>query len=260
VRQVALSSISASQRNPRRKLRAIDELAASLQTHGLLQPVVVRRLGEGRYELVAGHRRLEAARQLGWKTIPAVVRSESEDEAYVLTLVENLQRQDLSPREEATALEVLVRQRGWSTHQVAATVQRSQAYVSKRLRVFEDAMLAPAVLADKISISAAEELLAVPERHRYDILSRAVEAGWELAQMRAEVSRYRFGPNRSAAPGRASLRQRIRALRMELRDVRPEDLGEPDRRELRLMFKELGMLARAKPQVQHVLPPLKQVR
>jgi ParB family chromosome partitioning protein len=173
---VALNEIAPSTRNTRRLLRGIDELAASMQSYGLLQPVVVRRMKRG-YQLVAGHRRLEAARQLGRDSIAAVVRSEGEDESYLLTLVENLQRQDLSPREEAAALEVLVRERGWSTRQVAAAIQRSQAFVSKRLRIFEDPLLAPAVLADRLSISGAEELLTIPERHRSDLLARVIEGG-----------------------------------------------------------------------------------
>jgi ParB/RepB/Spo0J family partition protein len=98
--------------------------------------VVVRRHGAG-YELIAGHRRVEAAKVLGWTSIPAIVRHESDDQAYILTLVENLQREDLSPKEEAAALEVLVRERGWSTRQVGEAIKRSAMYVSKRLRVFE---------------------------------------------------------------------------------------------------------------------------
>ncbi|MGI9147978.1 MAG: ParB/RepB/Spo0J family partition protein [Chloroflexota bacterium] len=147
-------------RNPRRKLTGIEELASSLQQHGLLQPIVVRLVGD-EYQLVAGHRRLAAARALGWERVPAIIRRETEDDAYVLTLVENLQRVDLSPRDEASALEVLVRERGWTTREVAAAISRSQGFVSKRLRVFEDAMLAPLVMGGRLSVSAAEELLTV---------------------------------------------------------------------------------------------------
>ncbi len=136
VELIPVARITASQRNPRRRLHGIDELAASLASHGLLQPVVVRPGNDEHFELVAGHRRLAAAAQLGWATIPAVIRSATQDEAYVLTIVENLQREDLSPREESDALAVLVKERKWSTHQVAAAIQRSQGYVSKRLRVF----------------------------------------------------------------------------------------------------------------------------
>jgi ParB family transcriptional regulator, chromosome partitioning protein len=106
VYQVAVDQIRPSARNPCRKLDGIDELADSLRDYGLLQPVVVRRVGAD-YELIAGHRRIEAARALGWAEIAAVVRDESDSQAYLLTLTENLQRQNLSPREEAAALDRL---------------------------------------------------------------------------------------------------------------------------------------------------------
>src|SRR5690349_5713653 len=81
VQLIPLEALVASQRNPRRKLEGIDQLAASLDAHGLLQPVVARVVGN-RYELVAGHRRVAAARQLGWEAIPALVRSDTDDQAY----------------------------------------------------------------------------------------------------------------------------------------------------------------------------------
>jgi ParB family chromosome partitioning protein len=253
VRHVPISAITASQRNPRRKLTGLAELAASVREHGLLQPVVVRALGDG-YELMAGHRRVEAARQLGWATIPALVRPETADEGYILTLVENLQREDLSPREEAQALEVLLRQRQWSTRQVASAIHRSQAFVSKRLRVFEDPILAPAVLADQLSVSAAEELLAAPERRRYEILAQAIQGGWDRGQVRRAIREAGGAPARSRRP--RGLTRRIRQLRTDVRDLRPEDLTELDRRELRLLFSELAMLARARPGARPVIPPL----
>ena len=86
---IELDQIEASPPNPRQKIDGVDELAASLQEYGLLQPVVVRRM-DGAYELIAGHRRLAAAKRLGWTQIAAVVRDETEDRAYLLTMTENL--------------------------------------------------------------------------------------------------------------------------------------------------------------------------
>jgi len=111
VYEIALSEILPSPRNPRQHMGDVDELADSLCAHGLLQPIVVRHPGRG-YELIAGHRRYQAAQRLGWTEIAAVVRDETDEQAYILTLVENLQREDLQPKEEAAALEVLVRERG----------------------------------------------------------------------------------------------------------------------------------------------------
>lgn len=242
VQHIPVASIDASARNPRRGLDSLDELAASIREHGLLQPVVVRRAGD-RFELIAGHRRLAAMRELGWQTAPAIVRSADVDQAYILTLVENLQRADLRPTEEAAALETLVRERGWTTRQVAAAIQRSQAYVSKRLRVFEDPLLAPAVLANQLSVSAAEELLTLSDASRYELLSQAIDQHWDRQRVRA-AARDRFAANRRRGrpPG---LTRRIHNFRTELRSVTAEQLTEADRRELRLLFSELALLARA---------------
>src|SRR5438105_832035 len=106
---VPLDQLRASPRNPRKKLDGVEELAASIGRYGLLQPVVVRAQGD-QFELIAGHRRLAAVASLGWDAIPAIVRDADPEEAYLLTLVENLQRDDLSPREQSQALEVLVRE------------------------------------------------------------------------------------------------------------------------------------------------------
>jgi ParB family chromosome partitioning protein len=187
VHSLPLSSITSSGRNPRQHVDGIDELADSLRVHGLLQPIVVRRRGRD-YELIAGHRRYEAARKLEWTEIAAVVRNETDETAYILTLVENLQREDLTPKEEASALEVLVRERGWSTRQVGEAIKRDPMYVSRRLRVFDDATLAPLVLANKLAVSSAEELLLVKDpQRRSSMAQQAVDERWEHRQVRAAV-------------------------------------------------------------------------
>jgi ParB family chromosome partitioning protein len=228
VDSLPLSSIQPSPRNPRQHVESIAELAESLRTHGLLQPIVVRRHGAG-YELIAGHRRLEAARVLGWTEIAAVVRDETDEQAYILTLVENLQREDLSPREEAAALEVLVRERGWSTRQIGQAISRGPMYVSRRLRVFEDDTLAPLVLADKLAVSTAEELLVVADVHRRaELAQQAVEERWERPQVRAAV-RECIAAIQAPSPRLASY---IRALTAELTIVEPGTLSVRSRRDL----------------------------
>jgi ParB family chromosome partitioning protein len=254
--QVALELIDPSPRNPRRRMGAVDELADSIRIHGLLQPVVLRPRGEGRFEIVAGHRRFEAIRSLGWPKIPAVVRASEPDEAYILTLVENLQRSDLSARDESAALEALVRERGWSTRQVAEAIQRSASYVSRRLRVFEDATLAPLVLNGQLSVSAAEELLPLSDRRKRSLASDAVQHGWDSVQVRAAI---RQGAARRARQ-RLPIGRTARELRFALLDVQPWDVSETDRRELRLLFRDLAVMAKApaKPQAR-VFPPLPSV-
>jgi ParB family chromosome partitioning protein len=188
VHSLPTTEIVPSPRNPRQLIDGIAELADSLREHGLLQPVVVRRRDAG-YELIAGHRRFEAARVLGWTEIAAVVRDETDDQAYILTLVENLQREDLTPKEEAAALEVLIRERGWSTRQVGEAIKRGPMYVSRRLRVFDDDTLAPLVLANKLPVSTAEEFLVVADAaQRSKLAQQAADERWERPQVRAAVN------------------------------------------------------------------------
>lgn len=242
IRHIRLDDIEFNQRNPRRSLDDIDELAASIREYGLLQPVVVRKKGK-KYELVAGHRRLAALRSIDWAEVPAVVREESAERAYLLTLIENLQRDDLTAREEADALAQLVRTRKWSTRQVASAINRSQAYVSKRLRVFDDPLLRPSLLDNRLSVSAAEELLALSADRRQAVLEEALASEWDQAAVRAAVRR-ELG--QASHPRRhPKLRTQVENLRALLRGVDPADLAEVDRNALRRLFADLAMIARA---------------
>jgi len=235
--QIPLDQVRASPRNPRHKLEGLDELAASLQTYGLLQPVVVRRVA-GVYELIAGHRRLAAAQQLGWPHIAAVVRDETDDQAYLLTLTENLQRDDLTPKEEASALEVLVRERGWTTRQVGEAIKRSHIYVSRRLRVFEDPALAPLVLERKLAVSTAEELLRAPDAEtRRHLATEAAEHEWTWAEARRAVSELGTGRSKWAA-----LAEHLSAVLDDAPQVAPASLSAADRKLIRRALTALRRL------------------
>jgi ParB family chromosome partitioning protein len=241
VHMVAVADVQPSARNPRRSFDGIAELAASIAEHGLLQPVVVRRCGRDGYELIAGHRRLEAVKTLGWSEISAVVRDETEEQAYILTLVENLQRDDLTPNEEAAALEVLVRERGWSTRQVGEAIKRSPMYVSRRLRVFEDPVLAPRVLRHELSVSTAEELLRAEPEQRTELARQAVDERWERPQVRAALA------ERNAALQQTSprLASRMRALTTELAAMQPGLLGPRARRDAVRLLEILAKVTRS---------------
>jgi ParB family transcriptional regulator, chromosome partitioning protein len=125
-------------------------------------------------------RRLAAARILGWETITAFVRSVNADDAYLLDLIENIQREDLSPEEEADAFFELIRTGGWTLQHVADSVKRSVGYISKRVRVFEDASLREAIVVQELPVSTGEELLASEPEARAALIQRAVSARLSL--------------------------------------------------------------------------------
>ncbi|MFQ6134363.1 MAG: ParB/RepB/Spo0J family partition protein [Nitrososphaerales archaeon] len=166
---------------PRQSLRAdigrLDELMASIDKVGLLQPIVVRPVEDG-YEVVAGNRRFEACRRLGWIKIPSHIVELDDKEAFEVSLVENVQRNMLNPIEEAEAFKRYVEDHGWgSVSDLARRIGKSQVYVSKRIRLLKLPKDVQSEIAhSRISPSIGEELLALKDEDRQiEVGMRAVE-------------------------------------------------------------------------------------
>jgi ParB family transcriptional regulator, chromosome partitioning protein len=249
VYEIDVARIVPSPRNPRADLGDVDELAGSIEAFDLLQPVVVRPLAGDQYELIAGHRRFAAVQRLGRPKIAAVVRlAIDDDQAYLLTLAENLAREDLTPAEEAAGLAVLVRRHGWSLRQVGEAIHKSHAYVSQRLRVFESEDLREPVLEERLSVSAAEELLRVPPERRPELIEQAVRERWTPAQARAArlSARTRWlDSNHAPAETKAgSLDERLKSLRHDLAGVDPASLSPSARCEAARLLEVLTGVVR----------------
>ena len=138
LQNIPLNQLRPSPHQPRTQFDkpAIEALAASLKAQGAIQPILVRRIG-GQYELVAGERRLRAAQVAGLESLPAVVRDLSDDEAATITLIENIQREDLNPIDEAQALRGLADRLGQTHEQIAERVGRARATVTNLIRLLE---------------------------------------------------------------------------------------------------------------------------
>jgi ParB family chromosome partitioning protein len=134
---VAIDKIRPNPRQPRSEFDegALAELAASIRVQGVIQPLLVRRMPDGDFELVAGERRLRAAERAGLTHVPVFVREISDDESLELALVENIQRDDLSPLEEATAYQRLIDEFGHTQEQIAERVGKSRPAVANTLRL-----------------------------------------------------------------------------------------------------------------------------
>jgi len=141
---IAVASIGPGRYQPRREFdeEALAELAASISAQGLMQPVVVRAREGGRYELIAGERRWRAAQLAGLTQVPALVREVGDEQASAMALIENIQREDLNPLEEALALDRLKDEFGLTQQQIADTVGKSRVAVTNLLRLLN---LAPKV-------------------------------------------------------------------------------------------------------------------
>ena len=175
--QLPLGSIKPNSRQPRRRFDAegISELGDSIRTQGLVQPVVVRPLAGGNWELIAGERRWRAARAAGIATIPALVRETDDRDSLLLALVENVAREDLSPIEEARAYSVLMDEFTLSLGDVAERVGRSKPTVSNRMRLLELPEDVIGLLErGLISEGHARAILAVPGHDERRALARQV--------------------------------------------------------------------------------------
>ena len=179
LREIRLDLIEPNPLQPRRDFSEEDlrELQVSMQSSGLLQPVTVRARGDGRFELIAGERRLRAARGLGWDTIPAIVREVSNEQMLSLALVENLQREDLNPIEEAQGYRQLVSEFGLAHHQVAQAVGKDRSTVTNALRLLTLPDEVQKLVRDgALTLGHARALLGVADALALSDLARRVVA------------------------------------------------------------------------------------
>ena len=165
--QLDIGKIVPNPNQPRKEFAAdkLDELSASIAARGLIQPVIVRPLGDGRYELIAGERRWRAAGQAGLARIPAVVRHAESAEALELALIENIQREDLNPIETAKAYRYLAETFDFSHEEVAAKVGKDRSSVTNLLRLLNlPEEIQKDVAAGTLSMGHARALLGIPDR------------------------------------------------------------------------------------------------
>ena len=191
VRVIPVDNIESNPQQPRMIFDpdALNELAASIREHGVLQPILVRPLGANRYQLVAGERRWRASREAGLVSIPALVEELDDDTALEIAIIENLQREDLSPLEEATMYDRMVRDHGYSIRKLAEKLGKDKGYVENRLRLAD----APEEIRELVSVrkdtlSHAYELLKVTdEKKRRRLAARVASGELSLVKLRERI-------------------------------------------------------------------------
>jgi ParB family chromosome partitioning protein len=189
--EIPISAVSPNPHQPRVHFdeEGLVELAASIAVMGVLQPILVRLVGEGNYELIAGERRWRAAKRAGLTTIPAVVRVSDDEGSMEQALVENLHREDLTPLEEAAAYQQLIDDFDLTHDVLSKRIGKSRSAITNTIRLLG---LPPAVqrlLADgQLSAGHARALLSTPDRKRQEELARtAVAEGWSVRQVEVAV-------------------------------------------------------------------------
>lgn len=206
LREIPITQINANRYQPRVQFDedTLVSLTASVKELGVLQPILVRPAGEGEYELIAGERRLRAAKRAGLVAVPAVVRAVEDLSSLEQALVENLHRQDLNPLEEAAAYQQLMEDFGLTQEQVAQRVGRSRSSVANLLRLFQ---LPPQVqrLVGEGTLSAghARTLLGTADTsYQLSLARRIVDEGLSVRQVEEAVRLRNEGPAEApAGPG-----------------------------------------------------------
>jgi ParB family chromosome partitioning protein len=175
---LALSRLQAGRYQPRTRMdeAALDELAASIRQHGVMQPIVVRPIEGGRYEIIAGERRFRAAQLAGLAEVPVLVREVSDQNALAMALIENIQREDLNPLEEAQAIRRLLDEFRYTHEQASEAIGRSRSATSNLLRLLNLAQpVQTMLLAGDLEMGHARALLVLDRAEQILAANRVVE-------------------------------------------------------------------------------------
>lgn len=192
LQQLPVELLQRGQFQPRRQIdkEALDDLANSIAKQGVLQPIVARKLPSGDYEIIAGERRWRAAQQAQLDRVPVVVRELSDEDAMVIGLIENLQREDLSPIEEARGMQRLIEEFTMTHQQVADSVSRSRAAVSNLLRLLSLQSDVSSLLEQgQLDMGHARALLSLDEAMQQKAAQQIIKSGMSVRQAESLVRR-----------------------------------------------------------------------
>jgi ParB family transcriptional regulator, chromosome partitioning protein len=189
---LAVGALQPGKYQPRTRMDpgSLEELAASIKAQGLIQPISVRPVSAGRYEIIAGERRWRAAQIAGLTEVPVLVRDIPDDAVLAMSLIENIQREDLNPLEEAAGLQRLIDEFSMTHQQAADAVGRSRSAASNLLRLLQ--LVKPAqdmLMAGDIEMGHARALLPLPKAEQGRLASIVVEKGWSVRETERAVAR-----------------------------------------------------------------------
>jgi ParB family chromosome partitioning protein len=214
-----INDIKPNAKQPRKNFsdEKIEELAKSIEAHGIIQPIMVRQSGEG-YEIIAGERRWRAARRASLKQVPCIIRELSEEQNMLVAIIENMQREDLNPMEEAEALNQMITTFGLTQEEVSRSVGKSRPYITNALRLLKlpDA-IQDLVVQGELSSGHARAIIAVrDDKRQLDLANRVVKEGLSVREIENLAGRENEGSVKKQA------KSRIRNKTREIADLEEE--------------------------------------
>jgi ParB family chromosome partitioning protein len=223
LKEIDIDRILPNSRQPRKSFDAesLGELADSIREHGVIQPIIVQALPDNFFQLIAGERRWRAAQQAGLHRMPAIIRESSEHAQLEIALIENLQRQDLNPIEEAQAYEHLITDFGLSQEQVAQRVGKNRATVANMLRLLRlPAVVQQWMIEDKISTGHAKALLSLSDLNAIlESAKKIIQGNYSVRQAEMLVARYAQNSTNSATPAYEETEPNVQAAIRTLEQV-----------------------------------------
>ncbi|MFC3886306.1 ParB/RepB/Spo0J family partition protein [Bacillus songklensis] len=191
VREIDIRELRPNPYQPRKifNQEAIEELKQSILQHGILQPIVVRKSIKG-YEIVVGERRFRAAKEAKLKTVPIIVRDLSEKQMMELALLENLQREDLTPIEEALAYQMLIKQLNITQEQLAARLGKSRPHIANHLRLLNlPESIQQLISKSQLSMGHGRALLSLKDKEGLtSVAQKALKEGWNVRQLEQHIA------------------------------------------------------------------------
>lgn len=219
LKHLAIDSIQPGKYQPRMDMRpeALEELAQSIKAQGVMQPIVVRAITSSKYEIIAGERRWRASQIAGLTTIPVIVKTVPDEAAIAMALIENIQRENLNPLEEAVALKRLQDEFQLTQQEVADAVGKSRAAVANLLRLIGLQQEVRTFLEHgDLEMGHARALLGLPAEHQVSVARSVIAKGLSVRQTEALVRRLQADKKTNGKESAPSLDPDIRALQDEL--------------------------------------------
>ncbi|MEZ5455723.1 MAG: ParB/RepB/Spo0J family partition protein [Lysobacteraceae bacterium] len=221
LRDLPIESLQPGKYQPRSTMdkERLAELADSIRAQGLIQPIIVRPINRDRFEIIAGERRWRAAQLASLREVPCVVRETDDHAALAMALIENIQREDLNPLEEALALQRLIDEFQLTHQQTAEAVGRSRAAVSNLLRLLElPEAIRNLVEARRIEMGHARALLTLPVDQAVDLARQAADESWSVREIERRVQALQRGQT-APAPTAKKADADIQSLERELSEL-----------------------------------------
>jgi ParB family chromosome partitioning protein len=217
-----IAKLRAGRYQPRTKMNAeaLAELAESIKAQGVMQPILVRAVGADQYEIIAGERRFRAAQMAGLDEVPVLVKDVPDDAALAMALIENIQREDLNPLEEAQGVQRLIREFNFTHEQAAQAIGRSRSATSNLLRLLN--LAAPVqemLMGGKLDMGHARALLAVDAATQVQLGHQIVVKGMSVREAETLVARVQQGEGKSRTAKAAPRSRDIERLEEELADA-----------------------------------------